>query len=50
MDGAVLKREENDAWVPPTGEQLARQLFGLVLAGVFAVIVLLVVMGGWWAA
>lgn len=50
MDFAVLKHAENDAWVPPTGGQLAQRRFGLVLAGLFAVIVFMVVMGGGWAA
>ena len=50
MAGAVFQHDENDPQVPPTGEQLAQQIFVLVLAGVFAVIVLMVVMGRWWAA
>lgn len=50
MAGAVPRHDEHDAWVPPTGEQVAQRLFAVVLAGVVAVIVLMVVTGGWWAA
>lgn len=47
---AVMRHTQNDAWIPPTDEQLAERLFGPVVAGVLAVIVLRVVMGEWWAA
>jgi hypothetical protein len=50
MDEAVMRHAQNDARIPPTGEELAERLFGLVVAGVLAVIVLMVVMGEWWAA
>lgn len=47
MAGAVLGHDEHDEWVPPTGEDLASRLFALVMVGVCAVVVLMVVMGGW---
>jgi hypothetical protein len=50
MAGAVSSHVEHDEWVPPTGEQLADRVFGLVIAGVCGVIVLMVALGGWWAA
>ncbi|MBY0400621.1 hypothetical protein K2X89_10020 [Myxococcota bacterium] len=42
-----MNHDDHDGWVPPTGEQLASRLFGLVMAGVAAVVVFMVVMGGW---
>jgi len=50
MAGAVLNHDDPGEWVPPTGEQLADRIFGLVIAGVFGVIALMVALGGWWAA
>lgn len=47
MAGAVMGHDEHDEWVPPTGEDLARRLFGLVMVGVCGVIVLMVLFGGW---
>ncbi len=46
----ILGHDEHHDWAPPTGEQLAQRLFGVVFAGVCAAIVLMVVMGGWWVA
>jgi len=50
MAGGVLHHDDHDDWVPPTGEQLANRLFGLVMAGVGGVILLMILMGGWWSA
>ncbi len=50
MAGAVLDRHEHDEWVPPTGEQLAGRLFGVVIVGVVGVIGLMIALGGWWTA
>ncbi len=50
MAGAALDQHDHEAWIPPTGEELANRLFVIVLAGVGAVIVLMVTLGGWWAA
>lgn len=50
MAGADLGQHEYHESAPPTGDQLALRLFGVVFAGVCAVIVLMVVMGGWGAA
>lgn len=50
MAGAVPSHVVHGEWVPPTGEQVAQRLFAVVLAGIVAVIVLMVGMGGWWAA
>jgi len=50
MAGAVSSHAEHDEWVPPTGEQLADRVFGMVIAGVCGVIVLMIALGGWWAA
>lgn len=45
-----MHHDEHDEWVPPTGEQLASRLFGVTMAGVVAVIVLMALMGGWGSA
>ena len=50
MAGAVSNHGDHDEWIPMTGEQLADRVFGLVIAGVCGVIVLRVILGGWWAA
>ncbi len=50
MAGASLDQHDHEAWIPPTGEELANRIFVLVMAGVCAVIVLMVTLGGWWAA
>ena len=50
MAGSVMHHDEHDEWVPPTGEQLASRLFGVTMAGVVAVIVLMALMGGWGSA
>lgn len=50
MAGAVMNHDDHDEWVPPTGEELAGRLFGVVMAGVCAVIVLMALMGGWGSA
>jgi hypothetical protein len=50
MVEAVMRHAQNDARIPSTGEQRAERLFGLVVAGVLAVIVSRVVMGEGWAA
>jgi hypothetical protein len=49
MAGSVLGHDDHEKWVPlpPTGEQFAQRLFAVVMVGVFAVIGLMVVMGGW---
>jgi len=47
MAGAVMKHDDRDDWVPPTGEQLAGRLFGIVMTGVGLVIVLMIALGGW---
>ena len=46
----VLVHEGDEGWAPPPAERLAQHMFGLLLAGVFAVILLMIIMGGWWAA
>lgn len=48
MAVAILAHGEQDEWVPPSGEQVANRLFAVVLAGICGVIVLMVMMGGWW--
>lgn len=50
MAGAVSDHAEHDEWVAPSGEDLARRLFAVVMLGVCAVIVLMVSMGGWGGA
>ena len=47
MAGIVSNHGEHDEWVPPTGEQLAQRVFGVAIAGVGGVIVLMIILGGW---
>lgn len=47
MAAATMHHDDHDEWVPPSGEQLAGRLFGLVMVGVVGVIVFMIVMGGW---
>lgn len=49
MAGAVSNHGEHDEWIPITGEQLALRVFGVAISGVCGVIVLMVILGGWWA-
>lgn len=50
MAGTVMNHDDHDEWVPPTGEELANRLFGIVMAGVGAVIVLMALVAGWGSA
>lgn len=50
MAGAIIDRHDHEEWIPPTGEELANRVFGLLIAGVCGVIVLMVVLGGWWVS
>ncbi|MEZ4280968.1 MAG: hypothetical protein R3F21_15310 [Myxococcota bacterium] len=47
MAAAIGGQDAHAEAVPPTGEQLAQRLFIVVMAGVVAVIGLMIVMGGW---
>jgi hypothetical protein len=47
MAGIVSDHGEHDEWAPPTGEQLAQRVFGVAIAGVIGVIMLMVILGGW---
>ncbi len=49
MAGAVSNHGEHDEWIPITGEQLALRVFGVAISGECGVIVLMVILGGWWA-
>lgn len=47
MAGAVIRHDDHDEWVPPAGDALADRLFGIVMAGVVGVIVLMLVAANW---
>ncbi len=49
MAAESMDQQDHEAWVPPTGGELAIRVFGLAMAGVCAVIVLMITLGGWWA-
>ena len=50
MAGSVRHHDDHDEWVAPTGEELANRLFGIVMAGVCGVIVLMALAAGWGSA